>query len=67
MYVCNCVTLFTLQLALALADLALQIQWPSVVTDVISKLNDSRAKVLVLLEFLTVLPEEVILTIVAYY
>lgn len=49
-----------LQLALALADLALQMQsWTSVVTDLIGQFSGDMATIPALLDVLIVLPEEV--------
>ena len=48
------------QLALALADLALQMQtWTSVVSDLIGRFSGDMATVPALLDVLIVLPEEV--------
>jgi transportin-3 len=49
------------QLALALADLALQMQsWTTVVSDLIGRFSGDMATVPALLDILIVLPEEVI-------
>ena len=51
------------QLALALADLALQMQsWTSVVADLIGRFSGDMATVPALLDVLIVLPEEVNIT-----
>jgi len=49
------------QLCLSLADLALQLpQWPTVVADLIEKFGKDPQTVPILLEFLTVFPQEII-------
>lgn len=49
------------QLCLSLADLALQLpEWPNVVADLIEKLGKDPQTVPILLEFLTVFPQEIV-------
>jgi transportin-3 len=49
------------QLCLSLADLALQLpEWPTVVTDLIEKFGKNPQTVPILLEFLTVFPQEIV-------
>jgi transportin-3 len=49
------------QICLSLADLALQLpQWPTVITDLIEKFGKLPQTVPILLEFLTVFPQEII-------
>ena len=55
------------QLALALADLALQMQtWTSVVSDLIGRFSSDMSTVPVLLDVLIVLPEEVNILLLTY-
>ncbi|CAH7688350.1 nuclear localization sequence binding protein [Phakopsora pachyrhizi] len=49
-----------IQICLALADLSLQMpEWPTVVSDMITKFGKDPATVPILLQFLTVLPQEI--------
>jgi transportin-3 len=56
---CESPHVVTTQLELALADLALQTNWQTVVMDTIQIFHDSLPKLIVLLDFLSYLPEEV--------
>ena len=56
---CEAPRTVTIQLSLALADLALQSNWLTAVMDTIQTFHDSLPKVLVMLDVLKYLPEEV--------